>query len=101
LLRRLAAQHEVLYCTVGDASMTDPALAGRDLLVIGAGAHVPDFYRRNAALHDDLEVAARRRATTTRARLGQLGIAATRVSGETDVVPAMVDLFERHRRGMR
>jgi uncharacterized protein (DUF58 family) len=101
LLRRLVAQHEVLYCTVGDVTMTDSALAGRDLLVVGAGARVPDFYRRNAALHDDLVAAARRRADVTRMRLGQLGIAATRVSGESGVVPAMVDLLERHRRGRR
>ncbi len=101
LLRRLAAQHEVLYCTVGDVTMTDPALTGRDLVVVGSGAHVPDFYRRNAALHDDLVAAARRRADDTRKRLGQLGIASTRVSGEYDVVPAMVDLLERHRRGRR
>jgi uncharacterized protein (DUF58 family) len=101
LLRRLVAQHEVLYCTVGDVTMTDPALAGRDLLVVGAGAHVPDFYRHNAALHDDLVAAARRRADVTRMRLGQVAIAATRVSGEAGVVPAMVELLERHRRGRR
>ena len=99
LLRRLVAQHEVLYCTVGDVTMTDPALAGRDLLVVGAGAHVPDFYRRNAALHDDLVATARRRADVTRVPLGQLGVAATRLSGESGVVPAMADLLERHRRG--
>ena len=47
LLRRLDAQHEVLYCCVGDVAMTDPALLGRDLHVVGVGAHVPDFFRRN------------------------------------------------------
>jgi uncharacterized protein (DUF58 family) len=101
LLRRLDAQHEVLYCTVGDVALTDPALAGRDLLVVGAGARVPAFYRRHPALHDDLVATAQRCADATRARLGQLGIAATRVSGEASVVPAMVDLLERHRRGRR
>ena len=30
LLRRLAAQHEVLHCTVGDVAMTEPALADSD-----------------------------------------------------------------------
>jgi hypothetical protein len=101
LLRRLAAQHEVLCCTVGDVTMTDPALAGRDLLVVGAGARVPDFYRRDASLHADLVAAARTRAEDTRSLLGQLGIASTRVSGEAGVVPAIVDLLERHRRGRR
>jgi uncharacterized protein (DUF58 family) len=101
LLRRLAAQHEVLYCTVADVTMTDPGLAGRDLVVVGAGARVPDFYRRDASLHAELVAAARTRAGVTRSRLGQLGIASTRVSGEAGVVAAMVDLLERHRRGRR
>jgi uncharacterized protein (DUF58 family) len=98
LLRRLDAQHEVLYCTVGDVAMTDPALLGRDLHVVGVGAHVPAYFRRSEALHDDLIATMRRRANETRATLGRLGIAATRISSESSVVPGMVELLERHRR---
>jgi uncharacterized protein (DUF58 family) len=101
LLRRLDAQHEVLYCCVGDVAMTDPALLGRDLHVVGVGAQVPDYFRHNQALHDELVVTMRRRAAETRATLGRLGIAATRLSGESSVVHGIVELLERHRRTRR
>ena len=101
LLRRLDAQHEVLYCSVGDVAMTDPALLGRQLHVVGAGARVPAYYRRHATLHDDLVATMRRRATDTRATLSRLGIAAVRLSAESSVVPSVVELFERHRRSRR
>ena len=101
LLRRLDAQHEVLYCSVGDVAMTDPALAGRPLQVVGAGARVPAFFRHDATLHDDLVATMRRRADETRATLSRLGIAAIRLSGEPSVVPGVFELFERHRRSRR
>ena len=97
LLRRLDAQHEVLYCTIGDVTMTDPALHGRPLHVLGASAHVPAFFRNNTKLHDDLVELGRRRASDTRATLNRLGISGTRLSGEADVVPTLYELLERQR----
>jgi uncharacterized protein (DUF58 family) len=98
LLRRLDAQHEVLYCSVGDVAMTDPALLGRALRVIGAGARVPEYFRGRERLHEDLVRSARQRAESTRAALGRLGIAGTQLAGESTVIPAVVELLERHRR---
>jgi uncharacterized protein (DUF58 family) len=98
LLRRLDAQHELLYCCVGDVAMTDPALLGRDLHVVGAGAQVPEYLRRSATLHEDLVGAMHRRAETTRAALSRLGVPATRLGGEATVIPAMIELLERHKR---
>ena len=60
LLRRLAAQHEVLHCTVGDVAMTEPALADTALRVVGTTATIPAFFRVDTELHDDLAVARRR-----------------------------------------
>ena len=101
LLRRLDAQHEVLYCSIGDVAMTEPALLGRDLHVVGLGAQVPEYLRRNETLHHDLLATGRRRAEATRTTLSRLGIAATRLSGESSVVPGVVELLERHRRTRR
>jgi uncharacterized protein (DUF58 family) len=98
LLRRLDAQHEVLFCSVGDVAMTDPALLGHDLHVLGVGANVPPFFRQHAALHDDLTNAMRRRSEATRATLTRLGIAGTRLGGEATTITAMIELLERHRR---
>ena len=101
LLRRLDAQHEVLYCTVGDVTMTDPALHGRPLRVLGAEAHIPAFFRDNVTLHDDLVELGRRRAVQTRMTLTRLGIVGTRLSGEADIVPTMYELLERQRHRRR
>jgi uncharacterized protein (DUF58 family) len=101
LLRRLDAQHEVLYCCIGDVAMTEPALLGRDLHVVGLGAQVPEYLRRSETLHHDLLATGRRRAEATRTTLSRLGIAATRLSGESSVVPGVVELLERHRRTRR
>jgi uncharacterized protein (DUF58 family) len=97
LLRRLDAQHEILFCTVGDVTMTDPALLDRGLRVVGSGGHVPAFFRKRGALHDDLLALGRRRAAETRSTLGRLGIVGTRLTGEADVIPAMYELLDRQR----
>ena len=97
LLRRLDAQHEILFCTVGDVTMTDPSLRERSLRVVGSGGHVPAFFRQRGRLHDDLLALGRRRAAETRATLGRLGIVGTRLAGEADVVPALYELLDRQR----
>ena len=97
LLRRLDAQHEILFCTVGDVTMTDPALLERDLRVVGSGGHVPAFFRNRGLLHDDLVALGRRRAAATRSTLNRLGIVGTRLSGDVDVVPAVYELLDRQR----
>lgn len=105
ILRRLAAQHEILFCTVGDVTMTDPALRARELTVVGADARVPRYFRDRTDLHDDLLEIGRQRAAATRAALNRLGIVGTRLCGEATVVPALYELLERQRRtrqpGMR
>lgn len=97
LLRRLDAQHEILFCTVGDVTMTDPSLRDRGLRVIGSGGHVPAYFRNRGGLHDDLLALGRRRAAETRATLGRLGIVGARLAGEADVVPALYELLDRQR----
>lgn len=101
LLRRLDAQHEILFCTVGDVAMTEPALRERALHVIGAQARVPEFFRANADLHADLVALGRRRADATRAALNRVGIVGTRLAGDGDIVPALYELLDRKRHARR
>lgn len=98
LLRRLDAQHEVLFCSVGDVAMTEPALLQRQLHVIGVGAHVPSFFRRRQSLHADLLDVTQRRALANRAELNRLGIVGTRFSSESGVLANVVELLARQRR---
>ena len=55
LLRRLAAQHEVLHCTIGDVAMTEPALAAATMRVVGTTTTIPAFFRVDDELHADLQ----------------------------------------------
>jgi hypothetical protein len=97
LLRRLDAQHEILFCTVGDVTMTDPALIDRSLRVIGSGGHVPAFFRDRQKLHADLLAIGRQRAAATRATLARLSIVGARLQGEAEVIPALYELLDRQR----
>lgn len=101
LLRRLDAQHEILFCTVGDVPLTEPSLRGRSLHVLGAPARVPQFFRHDDTLHDELVALGRQRAIDTRTTLNRLGISGTRLSGEAHIVATLYDLLERQRRVRR
>jgi uncharacterized protein (DUF58 family) len=97
LLRRLAAQHEVLHCTIGDVAMTEPALAGSALRVVGTTSTVPAFFRTGTELHEDLLALADERQRATQARLARVGVASTRLAEEETVVASIVRLLERQR----
>ncbi|MDQ6521967.1 DUF58 domain-containing protein [Nocardioides sp. LHD-245] len=101
LLRRLAAQHEVLYLTLGDLDPTAPVLADRRLLDIDAGVEVPAWLRRDAQLHRELATLVADEAQEMRRRLDQLGIVQERVRDLDGAVTAIFRLLERHRHARR
>ena len=91
LLRRLDAQHEILHCTVGDVD--DDRARTRSIVSSGSSDRGGTFPRSSAIaarLHDDLTALGIRRSAATRSTLTRLGIVGTRLSGESDVVPALV-----------
>jgi len=100
-MRRLAAQHEVLFVAVGDVAMTDPALAGRELSVVGTGATVPPFFRAGPALHADLLARQESRTAETARLLARVGVAATRLVDLDSVPGAVIELLGRQRRLLR
>lgn len=100
-LRRLRAQHEVLFVTLADLDPTDPALGGRAVVDLDTRATVPDFVRADRQLHDELGAAAEARHAARRRALDRLGIAHEHVTGEAAVVGAVFRLLERHRHAVR
>lgn len=97
-LRRLRAQHEVLFMTVGDLDPTDPALAASALVDVGSGQAWPS-YLRSPALHAEVvEERKTRHARRTKA-LDRLGIAGEHITDEADVIRSIFALLERHRHG--
>ncbi|HET8594512.1 MAG TPA: DUF58 domain-containing protein [Intrasporangium sp.] len=97
LLRRLQAQHEILWLTIEDADPT--------LVPAGVGAYdVADGYALPAEVRLDPRVRAAyaaeraRRVEATGALLSRLGIAHARVGSSEAVVAAVLGLLERQRR---
>lgn len=95
-VRRLTAQHEVLYCAIGDVAVTDPALAGRHLRDVG-GDRVPAYFGDRPKLHSELTAHAEARRAATRTALIECGAAATRLDGAGEPVAAIFELLEQQR----
>lgn len=94
-LRRLRAQHEVLFVTIADLDPTDPELTG-PVVDVDTGAVLPHFLTdpRLAEELAEQRVARHRRRRRT---LDRLGIVSEHIRTEAEVVPAIFRLLERHR----
>ncbi|WP_432244675.1 DUF58 domain-containing protein [Arthrobacter sp. G.S.26] len=104
-LRRLRAQHEILWLTIRDADLTAPAPAADPA---GRGAALRDVVGRAAVVHpvaaSPKVLAAYQLARTERdaARshmLRRAGITEGYAGSSHEVVPAIFSLLESHRRG--
>lgn len=98
-LRRLRAQHEILFVTFGDLDPTDPQWRSLPLHDLDAGQAVPDFLRNDPALHAEVATLQQARHSQRRKALERLGIASEHVTSEAGVVGAVFRLLERHRHG--
>lgn len=98
VLRRLAAQHEILWIQVADAALAGPGA------VQGAGVGVAELDTVHLVLAQDTELAASYAAAVAErtrgleALLASLGIASTTLESTHDVVGKVFALLERHRR---
>lgn len=99
LLRRLHAQHEVLYCTVADVPIS--AGLGGDVRLQGGGGSVPAFFRSDPNLTAQLRAAGDQRAAATAKQLQRIGIPSVRLTTEDSVFAAVIELLERQRRARR
>lgn len=96
-LKRLRAQHEVLFISVADLNPTDPSLGDRAVVSQDTGSRLPAFLRYDAALRAELAQADADRLRRRTKALDRLGIASEHVTSEADVVPSIFALLERHR----
>ncbi|MGI8647381.1 MAG: DUF58 domain-containing protein [Acidimicrobiales bacterium] len=101
LLRRLSAQHEVIYVRIGDISPADLQLTSQVAYDVASLATLPAFVRHDRTLHADYAQTLATNAASTRAQLSQIDIASGSASSEADVIPAVFELLERHRRARR
>lgn len=100
LLRRLHAQHELLWISVADADPTDFD-AGTDGLEVGDGAILPAAVRGSARLRTAYGRALSERREASEQILSRLGITRARVGSSHAVVGTVFALLERQRRRAR
>jgi uncharacterized protein (DUF58 family) len=98
LLRRLAAQHEILWLTVRDAALAGPG-APRRSYDVGDGAVLLNLLADAEEVLADYRRLVDERTARREAVLTRLGIVEGHADSVDGVVPAVFRLLERHRRG--
>jgi len=100
-LRRLTAQHEVLFLTIGDLDPTITVGAPRQLVDVDAGAEVPSWLRGDAQLQEEYAALVAGEESQLRRRLDQLGVVHERVRDTESAIAAVFRVLERHRHARR
>ncbi|KAA1419072.1 DUF58 domain-containing protein [Nocardioides humilatus] len=100
-LRRLTAQHEVLFLTIGDLDPTLVDGAPRRLVDIDAGAEVPDWLRGDPQLQEEYAALVTGEENQLRRRLDQLGIVHEQIRDTDSAIAAVFRMLERHRHARR
>ena len=104
LLRRLRAQHEILWLTVRDAELVPPPLADARLQRSGDSYSVADSSllawqpATSSVVAAAYGAAAKERDAARKAMLQSAGITEGEVAGSGDVIASLFALLERHRR---
>ena len=101
LLRRLHAQHEILWITIGDADPTLDDYADRDMVDVADGRELPPFLRRDSALRAEFATAVATRTAASADLLDRIGISSRRMTRDDDVVPGLFRLLEGHNHARR
>ena len=108
-LRRLTAQHEVLFLTIGDldptlaagAAVAGGAGAPRTLVDVDAGAEVPAWLRGDARLQQEYAALVAGQESQLHRRLDQLGVVHEQVRDTESAITAVFRVLERHRHARR
>lgn len=103
-LRRLTAQHEVLFLTIGDLDPTVPAGADavpERLVDVDVREEVPDWLRGDPLLRQEYAALVGAQEAQLRRRLDQLGVVHERVDDTDGAIAAIFKMFERHRHARR
>jgi uncharacterized protein (DUF58 family) len=101
LLRRLHAQHEILWITIGDADPTLDEYADRDMIDVADGRELPPFLRRDSVLQAEFATAVATRTAASADLLDRIGISSRRMTSDDDVVPGLFRLLEVHNHARR
>jgi uncharacterized protein (DUF58 family) len=101
LLRRLSAQHEIMWLTIGDANLTDASLLDDEMSDIESDESIPAFIRASKTLNTEFKETTEKRRELFSKMLLRLGISSQRVTNESDVVSGIFKLLESQRYAKR
>ena len=94
LLRRLRAQHEVAWLTIGDSSGLG---ANTEYYDIDGVALLPFYIRRQPKLQQAFTDAQQVMVEANKSMLERLGVVSQRIGGDRDVVTGLFRLLERQK----
>lgn len=98
LLRRLRAQHEIMYVRVKDALPFDTSLRAVDIYdVDDASAEIPYFLRNMSMVADAIRKTDSEAWNATTKALNKLAISQVEVASENEAVDQIVKLLERQK----
>lgn len=100
-LRRLHAQHEILWLSVADADLMNPEFAGAEMVDVNDGRMLPEYIRRSAGLRREFHTATAVQSAEAIDTLESVGITGVRVTGESDAVAQVFRLLEKHNHARR
>jgi uncharacterized protein (DUF58 family) len=100
-VRTLAAQHEMLWLSVGDADLMREDWARREMYDVEDSTGVPSFLRENPRLRAAFERSVVATAESTDELFESLSISSKRITSEDAVVPGIFRLLEAHKHARR
>jgi uncharacterized protein (DUF58 family) len=98
LLRRLRAQHEILWLTIRDADLAGEGIPRPDSMDVADSSTLPGHLAGSPVITAAYARAAEERDTGRQAMFRRAGITEGHVSGSSTVMSELFALLERHRR---
>ncbi len=97
LLKRLRAQHEILYVSIEDLSPTEQSHLDSDIYDIQEPVVLTHFIRSNKSLAKELDEAYNKRKLSNEKSLQRIGINSIVISSEKEVITGLFKLLEKQR----
>lgn len=97
LIRRLRAQHEVMWITISDLNPLDRSLLQKTLIDVETDASLPVFIRKSKQLVKEYGDQTNTEHSVLQKTLQRLGISHQIIASEQEVVPALYKLLEKQR----
>ena len=101
LLRRLAAQHELLFIAIDDLDPSDDDWKNRSLYDVDQPTVLPSYVRRQKDVEDAYRALVRQEWGHSNRILEHIRVSSTRIASEDSVLNQIIRLLEEHKHARR